>query len=302
MWLGRKVREPPEPSAAPPPPPPSFFGEKPSRNRRKGGANPTGKLSASPAGGHSGSRSSESLGSTTPLWQKHRVPSASPTSTSASSPRGSSQQQSVGSAGHSLGGNLVGGTGLSASASSSSAFLSGISIDPRWAPEYPPQMFPPPGVRAGLSAGAGGIAGEARMANGDISTIFVARHMDASGAPGSILTANRAADPDLLDKALTAQNVDGPRPGSGRWPGVVLDGAGGGAGGAARGRSDVSQLARTSPLLASSGSWAEAPDDLALTKKFRISLMFYTKVIILVWTIAHIELPAWARTCVVGLG
>ncbi|CAN0243797.1 unnamed protein product [Ascophyllum nodosum] len=30
-------------------------------------------------------------------------------------------------------------------------------------------------------------------------------------------------------------------------------------------------------LLASSGSWSEAPDDQALTKKFRISLMFYTK-------------------------
>ncbi|CAN0107174.1 unnamed protein product, partial [Ectocarpus fasciculatus] len=36
-------------------------------------------------------------------------------------------------------------------------------------------------------------------------------------------------------------------------------------------------VAARSSMLASSGSWSEAPDDLALTKKFRVSLMFYTK-------------------------
>ncbi|CAN0376513.1 unnamed protein product, partial [Ectocarpus sp. 12 AP-2014] len=36
-------------------------------------------------------------------------------------------------------------------------------------------------------------------------------------------------------------------------------------------------VAASSSMLASTGSWSEAPDDVALTKKFRVSLMFYTK-------------------------
>eukprot|EP00904_Undaria_pinnatifida_P007982 jgi/Undpi1/4313/HiC_scaffold_17.g07679.m1 len=179
------------------------------------------------------------------------------------------------------GGGGGGGGGLAAAAAANGVFLSGIALTPRYSSERAPQVFPPTGG-GGDAVGVGSLVGSLTAGSGGASTA------SPPPPPPPLLaqpaTTAAVSDPDVLDKALTATGVAGPRPGSGRWPGLaVADGGEGGAaaakggGAAGGGKAGAGGGGAKIALLASSGSWSEAPDDQALTKKFRVSLMFYTK-------------------------
>lgn len=303
-WLGRKGRDPPEPSSAPPPPP-SFWDDNKSsasgsardRRRRSNGTSRSPNLRQEYCG-----RSSESLMLATPSWLKGSGRShsssalgggrvASPVSTSGHERRESALRRTLNDGGG--GASNPGGRSLEAAAAANGLFLSGIALDPRWAPEYPPQTFSGAGATKASNNASAVVSASAGEGNGRKSSsgaVTTAGSLASSklsldgadsrgGSSSSIeaiasVSATSTADPELLDRALTAPAVAGPRPGSGKWPGIAVpppSGAGGrpGAG---------TMMTRSTPLLASSGSWAEAPDDVALTKKFRVSLMFYTKV------------------------
>lgn len=147
-------------------------------------------------------------------------------------------------------------------AAASGALSSGVSADTRWAPEVTQQVQAPT-VGANNNARSGGSFGTSRSFSG-------APNADPKGA-SQASTGAGASDAEVPNRAPIAPASVTSRPRGGRWAGMAAPApAGGRAGG--------SRVPMTRTSLASSGSWAEAPDDVALTKKFRVSLMFYTKV------------------------
>lgn len=300
-WRPRRVRDPPEPSSAPPPPP-SFWtdggksggggGSGGSRDRAKGsssgGCSHGSRTGNTP--GENGCRSSDSLKLATPSWLKSGVRTPSSTSKTTSvvsvasvgSPLRLSDYERLTAgtkkAKKSVGGGGGGGNGLETSASSK-VFLSGSELEARRTADHPLPMYST--AADTNSANSTAVAGE--VVRGSANWLGSGSGGASAGtnhgaAAVAVTSVGGTTDPEVLDRALTGPAVAGPRPGSGKWPGIAVPGPATGDSGGRVGGTKAAAIKRSNPLLASSGSWAEAPDDLALTKKFRVSLMFYTKV------------------------